>query len=281
MCPTTSADGNSKGQAHELDEKVYALLSELKTELGNEICDGVSDVTLCKFLYWKQDANRASERFRSFVEWRKGNKFAYDGEKPLKISSDPMLEKMLSNEILVIPDDLKDKNGNAVIVARLRNNDQSDGRTAQDIARVMLYVMDRLLERPHVKTKGVIVFHDLTGVSRSNLNLVAGKLIAGAIFGHMPIHINGVYIYKAPTFFKAFFKIITSVILTKKLKQRFHFIDDLKELYAVIDKDSLLKEHGGKSEFSSKDWIERQKEREQSTPIQMETLTDCIPSTKF
>jgi hypothetical protein len=281
MCPSTSVDSNNDSQAQELDDKVQALLCDLKAELGNELCDGVSDATLCKFLYWKQDVQRASERFRSFVEWRKENKFAYDGEKPLKMSCDPMLETMLCNEILVLPDDLKDKNGNAVMIGRLRNNDQSDGRTPQDIVRMMLYAMDRLLERRHVKENGVVVFHDLTGVSRSNLNVAAAKLIVAAIFGHMPIRINGFYIYKAPKFFKLIFSVVTSMVLNRKLRQRFHFIDDMEELYSVIDKDSLLKEYGGKLEFNTKDWVENQKEREQSSTTQMESLTDCVPTTKF
>ena len=65
------------------------------------------------------------------------------------------------------------------------------------------------------------------------------------------------------------------------MKHRIHFITSLEELYEKVDRDSLLVEHGGKLEFDSHQWTQEQKQRELQEECTMESLTDCIPTTKF
>ena len=267
-------------ERNELEEKVLALLPDLKEELG-EASSGVSDATLCKYLYWKQDVKRASERFLSFVEWRKDNPLIYD-DVPLKISADPMLEKMLGSDIVISPESLVSKEeGSTVLLFRLRNNDRSDGRTAENICRMVFYMMDRVLERPRTLHNGVVVVHDMNHLSRANMDRRVVKILPKALFGHLPIAIKAVYILNAPTFFKVIFTMISKLAFSSKMKDRIHFITNLEELHEKVDRDLLLVEHGGKLEFCSQQWTEEQKQRELQEECTMESLTDCIPTSKF
>ena len=89
------------------------------------------------------------------------------------------------------------------------------------------------------------------------------------------MRINGVYIWNAPFWFPTFFSVASRIILPKKVRQRVHFIDSLEELDEVMDRDLLLPELGGKAEFSSSEWVEEQKQREENgTLASMTTMAN-------
>ena len=169
-------------------DQAEALLPELKVELG-EAARGISDKDLLRFLYWKADVKRAAGRFRDHIKWRQENKWAFD-DPELKVSSDEQLQKLLKDQILVAPDSLTSKDGCAVVIGRLKNNDMSDGRKPVDICRMFLYIIDRVMERKEAQLNGVIVFHDLDGVSKNSLDLRIPKILFPAIIGHFPIRIK-------------------------------------------------------------------------------------------
>lgn len=169
-------------------KQAEALLPELKEELG-EAARGISDKDLLRFLYWKADVKRAAGRFRDHIKWRQENKWAFD-DPELKVSTDEQLQKLLKDQILIAPDSLTSKDGCAVVIGRLKNNDMSDGRKPVDICRMFLYIIDRVMERKEAQLNGVIVFHDLDGVSKNNLDLRIPKILFPAIIGHFPIRIK-------------------------------------------------------------------------------------------
>ena len=116
----------------------------------------VSDANLLKFLNWKLDVTRAVDRFHAFRTWTRENPWAFED---LQATKDPRLRTLLASNILIAPPSLVAKNGAAVLVTRLRNNDMSDGRTPQDVCRSILYQIDRVLERQQAQTHGCILFH--------------------------------------------------------------------------------------------------------------------------
>jgi len=234
------------------------LLPEFKVILGDKAKE-VPDEVLLRFLHWKQDVKRATERFDSHLKWRKNNKFFFDDDPPLTPSKDPSLKRVLESEVIVAPDGFVDKAGNAVLVGRLRNNDMKDGRTPEDVARMVVYTIDKVLQNENAQINGVTVFHDLKGLSPKNVHPAIPKMIFSAIIGNLPIRIQGIYIKDAPFFFHGLFKVL-SIMFPPKLKQRIHFVKSLKDV--PINAEDFLVEHGGKRVYDTKAWIQTQIERE-------------------
>jgi len=159
------------------------------------------------------------------------------------------------------------KDGCTVLVGRLRNNDMTDGRTPEDVCRMILYIIDRALERESTYERGVVVFHDLKDISKDNIHPGVAKLLFRAILGHLPLKIKGIYLLNAPFFFKGMFTMISSLLFPKKLKQRVHYVESLEDMYGVIDQDLLLREHGGQLDFDVEEWVKKAIEREESGDI--------------
>lgn len=268
-------------------EKALKLLPSLKAELaafgkcgddgadldGSRVLAMSKDYNLLKFLRWKPNVQRAADRYRGLLQWRKENPFAFDSDPPLRASQDPNLKRVLESSVVVAPEGMVDKKGRPVIVGRLRNNDMSDGRTVFDVVRMGLYTIDRVLERETAQTNGVVVFHDMTGLSLNNLDPRIPKLLLGALVGHLPIRVHGIYFLNAPAFFKALFAGVGLLMIPAKLRSRMHFVKDIDEVYKVIDKDQMLEEHGGKRKHDAKEWVARQMAREADGSI--ESLGDC------
>ena len=250
-------------QIKQVKEKAIKLLPELRKELGDK-SEGVSDKNLLKFLHWKPDVKRATERFKSHVQWRKKNRFVFDDDPPLLASKDATLKRLLEGEVIVAPDGCLDKENNTVLFGRFRNNDMSDGRSPQDVVRMMIYVIDKVLENENAQINGVTVFHDMKDLSRKNLHPAIPKMILGAVIGNFPIRIQGVYILNAPGFFQALFKPL-SLLMPSKLRQRIHFVKSLSDI--PINKENLLPEHNGMLAFDVKEWVESRLQRETSDMI--------------
>ena len=236
--------------------KVEELLPLLKQELGDV---QASDTTLRKFLFWKPSVARAAGRYKDNVQWRQDNPVLFDP--PLQASKDATLQRVLESQVIIAPDGLVDKNGNTVLIGRLRFNDTSDGRTPEDVVRMAMYTMDRALERESTQQNGIVIFHDLKDVSSNNIHISIPKMLFKAILNHWPLRIAGAYLLNAPVFVRVMFPVI-SMFMTRKLRSRFHFIDDIEEVYKVIDKDKLLEEHGGKLQHDQKAWVAKHMERE-------------------
>lgn len=140
----------------------------------------------------------------------------------------------------------------------------TDGRTPEEVCRMIMYTIDRALELKSTQEHGVVIFHDLKDVSKDNIHPGVAKLLLKAIIGHFPLKIKGIYLLNAPFFFKGIFTMISSVLFPKKLKQRVHYVDKLEEMYDVVDKELLLAEHGGMLEYDQEAWIKQQIQRENS-----------------
>lgn len=256
-----------------IESKANELLPSLKQELGEEECKEIPDEILLRFLRWKLDVKRAAQRFKDFQRWTKENPDLFDSS--LRVSKDPELERLLKSEVIVAPPQARTFKNGPLIIGRLRNNDMKDGRTVNGVIRMFLYNIDRLLEDPECQLHGVTIVHDLRGFDRhKNIHLSIPKTLFGAIIGHFPVRIAAIYINDAPSWFPYFFVIISRIVMTKKIRERVNFLDSLDDLDEVMDKKLLLKEAGGELDFSIEDWVQEQKEREQSGNFS--SLTDFV-----
>ena len=256
-----------------LTSKANELKPALKEALGAS-ATGVSDNTLLKFLLWKPDVTRAEGRFHAHQKWRKDNPFAFDAT-PLQASQDDSLRRVLEGDTLVLPEGAVAKNGSTLLIGRLRNNDMSDGRTVEDVVRMILYTVDRALERDSTMLHGITVFHDMADVTKNNVHISIPKMMFAAILGHFPIRITAVYIRNAPFFVRGLFKAI-SLMLPSKVRQRIFFVSNMSDVLKHIDQDQLLEEHGGKVQHDQKEWVAQQIKREEDGT--MESLTECFQS---
>jgi len=252
-------------EATAISRAARELLPDLKKELAH-LADGVDDDQLLKFLYWKQDVNRAAGRYRDFIKWKTSNPGIFD--ESLRLTKDPELERVVAGEILVSPPKLLTKQGETILIARMRNNDMTDGRTVDTLIRSLFYTIDAVLDRPETQLKGVVVIHDLRGVDKKkNFSMEVAKRLYQGLFGQFPIHINAIYICYPPAFMKAFFALISNLFMSKKVRERIKFVDSLEDLieHDVIDNiQELIPDLGGALEWSITDWIEEQKEKERN-----------------
>lgn len=245
------------------------LLPALKSELGVE-SNAQEEYNLLKFLHWKTNVKRSAERLRGLNEWQSSNPFAFDN---LKVTKDPQLKRVLESSVIVAPPGMVDKHNRRVLVGRLRNNDMTDGRTVQDVVRMAIYTVDRVLEDPLAQSNGVVVFHDMTGLGRNNVDIRIPKTLLGALIGHFPIRIHGIYMYNAPAFVRGMFSFV-SFLMPKKLRDRTHFVSSLDDLYELIDREEMLQEHGGNRQYDALEWVKEQAERERAGIMQ--SLADRV-----
>jgi hypothetical protein len=87
----------------------------------------------------------------------------------MRAGDDADLKRVLKSDTLIAPDDLVDKEGSPVMLGRLRHN-VTDGRTVEDVCRMIIYTIDRVLEQETAQIHGVTVFHDLTGISTKSVD---------------------------------------------------------------------------------------------------------------
>lgn len=242
-----------------------SLLQDLKDELGSE-CEGVNDEYLLPFLRWKPCVKRASARYREFIKWKAANKGLFD--ESLRLHKDPELERLVLSEVIVCPAELKTREGGPILIGRFRFNDMTDGRTVEGVCRTLFYTIDQILQRPEAQEHGLTVIHDLRGFDkRKNARFEVARSLF-RMYGHLPLQLKAIYICSASTVFLTFFKVISRIIMTAKLRRRVHFINDFKELdednLGVVDPKDLLTDLGGTLDYSVKDWVEEQKRKEQS-----------------
>mmetsp|Transcript_39935 Transcript_39935/g.40455 ORF Transcript_39935/g.40455 Transcript_39935/m.40455 type:complete len:280 (-) Transcript_39935:157-996(-) len=273
---SNNADDVDNNRNNNIEDKAsiaIELLPSYRKELG-EGCDGVDDEQLLKFLYWNPNIERATGRYRAFIHWKTTNPGMFDNS--LRVSKDTELERCLLSEVFVSPPTLLTKQGGPIIIGRLRNNDLTDGRTAEGVCRMIFYTIDSVISRPETQRHGVTIIHDLRGFDRKNNSSfdISKKLVQG-LFGQFPVHVNAIYICHAPLIAKGFFKFVSNILMTKKIRERVKFIDEFSELSEVIDEEDLLIELGGTLEWSIKDWIEQQKIKEEDGS--RKSLTDIDP----
>ena len=176
--------------------------------------------------------------------------------------------------MLIVPESLVDKDGSPVLMGRLRHNDMTDGRSVQDVCRMIIYCVDRLLERTEAGD-GITIFHDMEDLSRKNIDIGIPKILFGALLGHFPLRIKQIYILNAPWFFYPIFTSLSTIFFSPKLRKRIHFIKSLDEVLQAIDQEKLLVEHGGKLEFDASAWVQQQIDRELNDQS-MSSLQNCL-----
>ena len=138
---------------------------------------------------------------------------------------------------------------------------------------MILFTMDRTLERTHAQEHGIYLFYDMKGVTSKNIHIGIPKCLVSAIVGHFPIRIDSAYILNAPFAVRGMFSVI-SMLMPAKLRKRFHFVSSIEEVYDVIERETLLEEHGGKRVHDSAEWVVAQMQREESGSVC--SLKECF-----
>ena len=140
----------------------------------------------------KPNVERATTRYRDFIKWKTSNPGMVDDTLP--VFKDPELERCLLSEVVVFAPCLKTKQGGPLLIDRFRNNDISDGRTADDVCRMLFYTIDRVMQRPETQLHGITIVRDLRNFNKSkNVLLEIDKHLFHGLIGQFPIHIKTIY----------------------------------------------------------------------------------------
>ena len=281
---TTQQQQQTAALVENRNTKALELLPLLKEELKKDYSEEtLDDEYLLMFLRWKPSVERASRRYRGFVHWKQQQQSSNPGlfDTTLRLSLDTELERLLQTEVIVGPPTLRTKEGGPLLIGRLRNNDMKDGRTTIETCRMLFYTVDRTLMRSETQEYGVTILHDLRGFNPTkNMRLEVAKTVFRSLFGHFPIRVKGIYIWQAPPAFHILFGIMSNLIMPKKVRERVHFIDDLSQADTIFNKESLLVELGGQLDWSVKEWVEQNKQKEIDGTFKSLTLVNPQPTKK-
>lgn len=232
----------------------------------------VSEGNLRKFLGFKDDVDRAISCLRGHIQFRTEN--AWIDNPPLRAGEDPLLKKMLEEEIILQPDGSYDKQGRAILWVCFRNNDMRDGRSPESVIRMAFYNMERLLMKPAAVENGVIIVYDLQGLARHNLNIRIPRLIMPALSGgKMPMRVKGFNFVNPPVIFKGFLSVV-KMLLSKKLRKRIRIWKSMDELEEIIDRENFPQAYGGALEHDQKLWVEQEISSEQNRGPSSEPLLE-------
>jgi len=100
---------------------------------------------------------------------------------------------------------------------------------------------------------GICLLVDLKGFGWRNLDMSSkGRESNRAMQGLFPFRIRAIYAFNGGSFLSALVQ-ACKFVLPKKLMSRVHLID-IAELKSIVEPQYLLKEHGGESEYTMKDF---------------------------
>jgi len=195
-----------------------------------------------------------------------------NGDTEIQVSHDAIMFRIAQSGMLVAPEEMVTKTGSPVLVGQLDKNDMSsDARTANDIARMVFYAFDRMIEREAAQRHGITILLDMSAVSGKNFDSAIPKLLA-TCGGCFPIRINAIYCLSTPWWLKN----VCKAHFSPELRARVQFIKNVSEIYDVIEKEKFLTDHGGEVEFDAYSWVSTQMQRESTGEVG--SLKDCIVS---
>jgi len=235
---------------------ISSNISLIQLEILRKAAPGVSDNNLLKFFDFKNDVQRTVKLIKDHKTWRLEN--SWIDNPPLRAHSDILLRKILESGMVVQPQEMVDKCEQPCMLLRPHLNDMSDGRTPHDICRAVLYSIERLLQRPDVRQKGVALLYDLRGIEHNSMHTEVPATILKALSGgKIPIRVKAFYFLNPPWFFRPAFSILWC-FLSEKLRRRVHFIDKIEALNTVIETEKLLEEYGGNMKHDHTQWLQQQ-----------------------
>uniref|UniRef100_A0A7S4J9T0 CRAL-TRIO domain-containing protein n=1 Tax=Odontella aurita TaxID=265563 RepID=A0A7S4J9T0_9STRA len=235
-------------------EALHFMASSLRTELG-QAAAGVPPENLLQFLRWSPDVKKAAKRFRAHQKWRMA---FMNKERRLLLSEDPDLFRLLATDLLRAPEGCIDKDGAGVLLIRLRECDLvKEYNTVKLVCRAVLYMVERMLERPSNQKLGIRVVLDLNGVAGTNMERGIARILHGAC-GAFPLRVRGMHVVgPVPWWFGKY-----PSYVPYKLRERMLYVRDVSELYGVIKKRGLPKDCGGRIAYNPRAWASAQMERE-------------------
>ena len=235
------------------ESEAFAFLTKsLRESLGEDAKD-VSDDTLSRYIRYKPDVKRATDRFRAYQAFQKENSYIFD-DKPLLLSQDPKLMFLAQNGFVIAPEELFAKDGSGVMIIKGAKCEVGSphGCDDQDASRAIFYILQRMMDRSTLDPmKGITIILDLSGSVRKNLPKKLSNLLSKAV-GCIPVRIKAIHVLSMPWWFPA---AGTKKLFTIKMRQRIHILKNKVELHEYIEKDRLLEEYGGIYGFDLQAWI--------------------------
>ena len=235
------------------ESEAFAFLTKsLRESLGEDAKD-VSDDTLSRYIRYKPDVKRATDRFRAYHKFRKENSYIFD-DKPLLLSQDPKLMFLAQNGFVIAPEELFAIDGSGVMIIKGAKCEVGSphGCDDQDVSRAIFYILQRMMDRSTLDPlKGITIILDLSGSVRKNLPKKLSGLLSKAV-GCIPVRIKAIHVLSMPWWYPA---AGNKKLFTIKMRSRIHILKNKVDLHEYIEKDRLPEEYGGIYAFDLQAWI--------------------------
>lgn len=164
-----------------------------------------------------------------------------------------LLSDLKSLKVVNLPS--HDTSGRGLIWLRLRNHRPSLS-TPEDFARCVAFVVLRLLSSdPEVQRRGVTVVNDLSGLSISNLQPSAAKLVFSLVFPSLPVRVGRVCVFNPPFIVGSIILPVMLRLVSSKLRKRVRVLSsDPIDLEPYVLEAQRPRELGGSMPFDEEGW---------------------------
>ena len=148
-----------------------------------------------------------------------------------------------------------DSAGRGVVWIRLCNHRPS-ASTPEDFARCVAFVVLRCVSSsPFVQRVGLTVVNDMSGISISNLQPAAAKLVFGTVFPSLPVRVGRVCIFNPPFIVGSLVLPVALRLISVKLRGRVKVMSsDTADLEPYVPESQRPGELGGSLPFDEEEW---------------------------
>ncbi|KAL4484810.1 hypothetical protein ABPG74_019987 [Tetrahymena malaccensis] len=249
-------DNEQFRQQHQLDDQKFNIFLEMKKLVKKELetnadvqGQNIEKITDPKHLLRQLNARdfnieKTIEMWRSWIQWRK--KFDMDNICLETIESEMKTGKAFWHKY--------DKQGNPCCIVRIKNHIAAE-TTHDKVIKFMIYLMEVGIKMSEKSgTEKMCVIWDREGFSSKNFDfqfITLMKSLVAMFQDNYAERLAQVYILYPSFLMRQAFNIFKP-LLAEKVRNKIQIINELSDLQKFFDEQSILKIHGGKSDFEYK-----------------------------
>jgi hypothetical protein len=178
-------------------------------------------------MYRNKDVKTASERLATYLTWRIK---LFGNLKEQSFDENPKLKDQIETMFMrILPD--RFPTGEAIIYLEMKRH-QPSIYSSEDTVKTWHYlVLTTIKKFPDLATHGFVLAGNLTDAAFGNLDLGVPEAIATAVSNCLPLRVANFFVINPPFLLQMVIPVV-KLIMSKKLGQRVHVVDDVSVLYS-------------------------------------------------
>lgn len=173
--------------------------------------------------YRHHDEEKASVRFKSYIEWRRKT---FGDLADHSFEHDKLRSQILSNFFQISP--VRLDNGAGLICITMKHHQPSVYSTEDTVRCVHYLIMNEIANDPLLAQKGFVFMNNMADIGLGHLDLNVPPAIIGAISHALPVRVCNMAVINPPFVVRAVIPIVKA-ILSSKMGQRLHVIPNGKD----------------------------------------------------